>query len=353
MKVAVVGGAGYVGMETCRALQRKGHQVFAVTRSNGAILLAGSGATVVPVDRVQEMPEVDVVVNLAFPSRGPTFEIPIRNRELIDLLGAVARSGARVVHTSTIAVFGFDLSEPVIAGPVRHRREYAYIESKIEFERLLARRFAGRACSVVRLGNVWGPASPTWTAALADKLQFGDAVGVDSVDGYSNVTDVANVADYLCHVAEREVQEGLRFHHLAEFSDVRWSWWINRLSRRLGVRPVLSRSAPVMPQSPYEELRASIRRHSPLSVAREWMSGRFTGSLYRSAVRALPTQSHGYLRRAAPVSNVTSDDDDLVFLTVVAASKRFVSVLRDDWTPVVDLEESWRRVETWLGDAGY
>ena len=218
-RVAVIGGAGYVGIALCAELRRRGHDVAAVTHPNGRFLLEPTGVRVELWDTPERVGVVDVVINLAYPNRGPVHEYPIRNREIRDLIQQLAGDSARVIHLSTQAVFGFALEYPVVLGPVRNRRDYLYIEAKLEIENLLARGIV-RSLDVVRLGNVWGPASPTWTAAVADKLLFGETVGVAGEDGYCNGTDVANVVSYLAFLVEASRRDGARYHHLAELADL-------------------------------------------------------------------------------------------------------------------------------------
>lgn len=355
MRVAVIGGAGYVGLIVCNELVRRGHEVTAVTRANGRFLLDRTGARVIAPSDAGTAGAMDVVVNLAYPNRGPAFEYPTRNQEILGMVRQLAGRTGRVIHTSTQAVFGFDLEEPVTASPIRKRRDFAYIEAKIELENLLVDAFGRARIDIVRLGNVWGPASPTWTAALADKLAFGDPVGVLGADGYCNATEVANVADYLAFVAEDEEGHGVRFHHLAELGALRWSWWLDRLSTRLGVTAAFVSDRPEYPRSFSQELRATWRKHSPFAIAREWMYGRMTGSVYRSLVRAMPRATHPFLKSTGKggASRPLAEQGDPIFLILMSGGVRFQSVVDPRWTPPIDAETSWLRVMAWMDQAGY
>jgi nucleoside-diphosphate-sugar epimerase len=357
-RVAVIGGAGYVGLTLCAELRVRGHDVTAVTRPNGRFLLERLGVRVESPDDLQRVGPIEAVVNLAYPNRGSIYEYPQRNRELLAIVRRLAAGGARVVHTSTQAVFGFAMEYPIVVGPVRDRRDYLYIESKIELENLLARACSDGELHIVRLGNVWGPASPTWTAALADKLLFGDPVGVAGEDGFCNATDVANVAAYLAFLIEAPTHPGAKYHHLAELGETRWSWWIDRLASMLKVAPVFAEKRRPYPRSLTQELRATWVAHSPLTVAGEWIYGRFTGSLLRSAVRTIPTGVFAFLKRhrrrnggegrRSPLAG-----GDPVFLTVMGAERRFETRVDAAWSPPVDREGSWRGIAEWMREAGY
>ena len=142
-RVAVIGGAGYVGLTLCAEMRLRGHEVTAVTRPNGRFLLERIGVRAESPDDLGRVGPIEAVVNLAYPNRGSIYEYPRRNRELLAIVRRFAAGGARVVHTSTQAVFGFGLEYPVVVRPVPTRRDYLYIESKIELERLLTHACGG------------------------------------------------------------------------------------------------------------------------------------------------------------------------------------------------------------------
>src|SRR5947207_2739636 len=99
MRIAVIGGAGYVGRALCDELNRRRHEVVAVTRPNGVFLLDSLGVMTVTPGQLDRVGPVDVVVNLAYPSRGSIYEYPRRNRELLAMIKRVAPGAERVVHT--------------------------------------------------------------------------------------------------------------------------------------------------------------------------------------------------------------------------------------------------------------
>ena len=358
MRIAVVGAAGYVGMELCRELVGAGHRVVAITRSNGRFLLSSQPIDVRAPSEVGAVGPVDAVVNLAYPNKGSIYSYPAENRRLRDMIATLAASRAHVVHTSTQAVFGFALEQPIAAEPVTRRRDYLYIESKIALERQLLARPSGRSLDIVRLGNVWGPASPTWTAALADKLVFGDPVGVAGRDGFCNATDVANVASYLRYLLEcADGSRGARFHHLAELGHLPWSHWVNRIAGALGVVPVRIEAVPGLPSGLREDLRGIWGRHSPFVLAKELFVGRVSGSFMRSAIARIPMGVWARLktmRNHSEAAHVALPSGlDPVFLTLMACETRFESRTDPGWMPPVSEEESWNRVTQWIERAGF
>ena len=356
MRVAVIGGAGYVGLEVCRLLRDRGHDVVPIARANGRFLLDRIGLQARLPDDLGGLEPMDAVLNLAYPNKGSIYEYGAQNRGLLRMIRGLAQPRARVVHVSTQAVFGYELERRVELAPVRHRPDYLYIESKVELENALLAAIDDVPLDIVRLGNVWGPASPTWTAALCDRLVFGDAVGVEGQDGFCNATDVQNVASYLAYVLELPAsQRRARFHHLAEFSEIRWSHWTERLAQALAVQPVLAPARLPLPTSLGAELLSALRAHSPTAIGVDILRGRRTGSLARALGRRIPEKLMQRLKRArarglrspAPVA------DDPVFLAIVSAQQRFHSITVPGWSPPIDSERSWMGVREWLARAGY
>lgn len=356
-RVAVIGGAGYVGRELCAELKRRDHEVVAVARANGKFLLHRVGVrSVLPEEAVVAGP-FEVVVNLAYPARVPGYSIPEENRAILELILRLAGRKGRVIHTSTLGVFGFGLDHPIEPAPVRRRRDFPYVESKIEMENTLARAVPGGRLRIVRLGNVWGPASPTWTAALADRLLWGEPVGVVGGDGYCNATDVANTASYLAFQVEHPDSAIGVYHHLAELSDTPWSDWVRRIAGAMGIQPVLSLRGGHYSRSLSSELRGAATRHGPLAVAREMNAERFAGSWVRRVVRVTPPRLFQWMRRRSASRRTAWGPDvprgDVVLLEVVSARKRFANHVDEAWHPPLDVEASWRAVEAWMARAGY
>src|SRR5262249_9618562 len=144
------------------------------------------------------------VVNLAYARDASPFEVYPATRRLMHLVDRTreATGASRLIHISTLAVFGYRFERPPWPLAVKWRPADPYIESKIYAERLLLRAAARGSddLAIVRLGNVIGPAAPIWIASLAQRILEARPVGYTSGLGYANATSIDNVGSYICEL---------------------------------------------------------------------------------------------------------------------------------------------------------
>ena len=174
MKIAVTGGAGFIGHHLVCHLLSAGHEVYVIdnfsTGELGRLLLedgqVAPGLTIYECDIVHSVfpvLEIDVMVHLAAPVSVPeSLEDPEKYREGI-LLGSkrsfewAKQSGARhIVAASTAAVYGntdeMPISEDAAPAPMS-----PYAHYKLEMEKLLANYNSSKLnCVALRFFNVFG-----------------------------------------------------------------------------------------------------------------------------------------------------------------------------------------------------
>ena len=355
-RVVIIGGAGYVGLQLAHELRGADLEITAVTRENGRFLLRDFGYNVVISDDIASVGKADVVVNLAHPTSGPPQQYPMRNKEILDQIKAVMGPGSRLIHVSTQAAFGNDLDRPVHTGRVATIRDYPYIEGKIELENLLIEEFNTNSIQIVRLGNVWGPGSPAWTVPFVNKVLFGEPVGIDGIDGYCNATDVANTASYLSFLISKDELLGLQFYHLAEMSAHRWSDWISRIETALRQEAVFVPSLQQDPLNWQQEVREAFSPLRPASIYRNLAGTRVSGSSLRALIRRIGDKQFERVKKRyakALPSGYSLGPSEKSFLQTVSCQTQFETKVLDQWKPPVDFEQSWSRVEAWMGNAGY
>jgi nucleoside-diphosphate-sugar epimerase len=293
------------------------------------------------------------VVNLAYPTSGPATEHQAQTEALFRTIGALIRDGGHLIHVSTLAVFGSALDRRVDVGPVQPSRDVPYVEAKIAAEKHATKLHGARELSVdiVRLGNVVGPASATWAVPFVHRLISGRPIGVAGVPGFSNSTDVANVASYLQLLLQVGGGEpGVRYHHVAEFSRAPWSDWIAPLAAAMRVDPVYAERRAVQTRTARDELLVALRPFKPRYVYRTLSRERVLGSWMRTLkrrvlARAFPPRKHG---DAIFAQQPTLDRAEETFLAIMSARQEFECVVRPEWTPAVTKQQSIDRVLLWL-----
>lgn len=356
-KIVIIGAAGYVGIELVTQLQEyKDYDLFAYTRDNGSFLLEDKKITHLTANDVAAHAPYDVVVNLAYPTVSQPTLFPAVNKSILETIKSITNNQTRIIHVSTQAVFGFGMDKPIKNTFIKNRRDFAYVEAKLSMENMIKDTFPSNDIAVIRLGNVWGPGSGTWTGAVADKLLFGRYVAVKDKDGFANITDVKNVASYIIHIIKANNFNGKHVYHLAEFSNIKWSRIIQLMADELHVEPVYTTLDPDYPLSLKDDLSKVMKMPSVGDTYRELVWGRLSGSYLRSLVRLLGKDKFNKLKKTEVRSFIQTEQlskAELTHLKVVSSDIEFKSTLMEDWQPLVDFDQSWQLVKEWMQYAGY
>jgi nucleoside-diphosphate-sugar epimerase len=350
--LAIVGAAGFVGRVLLRQLQGAGIKATAIVRGAPELAVEGDFHSACSPSEALGASRFDTVINLAYPNSGPPYGYPAQNEAIERTVNGLVRDGGRIIQVSTQAVFGLALDRPVRLGPVLAVRDHPYVEAKIAAEHAFAEEQTtrGLALDIVRLGNIWGYASGAWGVPIVQRLLTGRPVGISGVRGTSNTTDVANVASYLAYLLEAgQVEAGVRYHHLAEFSAVPWSDWIAPVAEKLGVEPVMADPSVLqIPGSGREEISAMVS--TPRAIYQNLAAERFTGSLTRSALRKLPPRVFSRAKGVELVfaTSPALDRQEQTFLAIMSGQQEFRSTVSPDWAPLLNQEQSLERFLEWL-----
>lgn len=357
-KIAIIGAAGYVGLNLSKILKEEGNEVVGIAHSNGKFLLAPYGIQCEEPEDIEKVKDVEVVINLAYPTAAEPLKNRKKNSDILSMIKHFAEQNARVLHISSQAVFGFDFDYPIVCGPIKYRQDHTYIEAKIQLENFLEDTFGGkRELHIVRLGNVWGAGSSTWTTPIVNKVYLGEPVGVRGKDGYSNVTEVRNVASYLSFLIKNSYGDTVTYHHLAEMSNLKWSHWLSLIADTLHREPVYVDDFSPASGRLWTEIKRQARVLSPVAVVKGLTHERYAGAL----LRAIFTRTPNFLvqpmrRKNRPPSFMPmypGRTDDQMFLGLMSAGTRFESVVNPNWRPAVDEKESWSSILKWIEYAGY
>jgi len=350
-RIVVIGGGGYLGELLVDHLVGRDHRVYVTVRKNANILVTNEKAKVI----AGEMPRkaIDVIINLAYPSGGKQYRAKADNLSICRTMCEIADEYTRIIQISSLAVFGVNLDQKQSNEILKRRRDNSYVENKIDMERRLAKIFRDGRLDIIRLGNIWGPGSRLWTQGLAERIFFGLPVAVKEEDGFSNCTDVQNAISYITFIAELHDSNAPKIHHLAEFSDIKWSYWINKVARILDMDPVYITDCPTSYQSHLMELVHLIAfPNTNGSLLKRLWASRFTASYLRSILTKLPNNIINLIENKYR-SGRDGGEGQSTFHTVMSCKVKYENLLDNRWILKIPLESSWDKVKEWLDKVGY
>jgi nucleoside-diphosphate-sugar epimerase len=179
-RVGVTGAGGFIGLRLCRRLAREGFDVSGIDRDESrarAIEATGasfSGADTTEPDAVAEaLSDCPLVVHTAaIVSEWGAWRdfVRVNVEGTRNVLDAAERAGAeRVVHVSSVAVWGCDFRREIGEDEPPHPYGNPYVDTKGASE-MIARR---RGAVVVRPGDVYGPGSAQWSVRMLEGVRRG------------------------------------------------------------------------------------------------------------------------------------------------------------------------------------
>lgn len=357
-KVLIIGGAGYVGKFVVELFSKASNfSVHVLCHGNGSFLLTNFNVQVLNSKNISNDNQYDIIINLAYPTGVTPLKYSIINNQIIQMIKQNLRPTGKIIHASSLAVFGYPLDFPVKPDSVKKRFDLPYVMTKIEMENLLLKYFSKNELHIVRLGNVWGPASPFWTFALADKLFFGEPVLVKNKDGFSNLTDVVNVADYFFFLANKKYNKSINFHHLAEFSYMKWSEVVVSLEALLKENIVFIDTFDSSNTNLRKEIFAIVKSMFVLPKKDFVLNTRFLSGFLWNFLSYLPVSLINLLKRFVKKKSKNVQDVsvniDPNFFSIITCNKQFDRITDPEWTPPIDYNTSLKNVSLWLKRVGY
>lgn len=200
-RVFITGANGFIARSLAARLRELGAHVSGVdvvaSPTDGVVV----GSTVDPQPWAERLTDVDVVIHTAaiVSNAAPldtAWEVNVLGTQRV-LRAAIAAGVTRFVHVSSIAAYGFDFADGVDeTDPVRVSG-YSYVDTKVNSEHVvLAAEAAGEiATTIIRPGDVWGPASRPWTIIPLEMIAKGRMVLPAHGRGVFSPVHVDNLVD--------------------------------------------------------------------------------------------------------------------------------------------------------------
>ena len=244
-RILVTGGTGFIGG---RVVERLAHDHQAVVRVLVRDLSKAFRAARFPVELVpgdvtdpaavaQAMKGCEIVFHCAYGSSGSTAERRRVNVEgTRNILEAAQRERvARVVHVSTVMVYGPSRDGELDESASRRPCGLSYADAKLEAE-TLALQFGGRhglPVTVLQPTAVYGPFGEAWTGHVLQQLKTGRVILVNGGEGWRNVVYVDDLVSAMFLAATHDQAIGESFLISSE-EPVTWRTFYERFERMVG-----------------------------------------------------------------------------------------------------------------------
>jgi nucleoside-diphosphate-sugar epimerase len=251
-KAAVTGAGGFIGNAICRRVASEGAEVLGLDIDPArADLVRAAGADFVEVDVAERealgpaLDRVDLVVHTAALVRewGPMDDfVRVNVAGTAHLLDACAEAGVdRVVHLSSVVVYGYDCPDEQDESAFRRAHGIPYIDTKSASDRLACRRGA----VVIRPGDVYGPGSVPWTLRPLEMARAGQLAVPGRGDGLMLPLYIDDLADAVV-LALAGGEPGQAYAVWDDRARVTFEEHFNRLARFAGGREARRLPRPVL-----------------------------------------------------------------------------------------------------------
>jgi nucleoside-diphosphate-sugar epimerase len=215
-RVGITGGGGFIGTALARRLRAEGHEVRGVDVTDaGAGAYADIGAELVrgdvcdPTSMAAFCEGLDTVIHTAavVQESGEWDRFRRVNVDGPRTVATAARAAGarRLVHLSSVMVYGFDFPDRITEDGPLDGADNPYCQTKIESEAaVLALHDPGTFdVHIVRPGDVYGPGSVPWTIRPVTLLRQGLWANLDGGEPIQNHVYIDNVVDGILLVLER------------------------------------------------------------------------------------------------------------------------------------------------------
>ena len=184
----------------------------------------------------------DVVFHCAYGAQGTDAErrvVNVQGTERV-LAAALAAGCRRVVHVSTMSVYGDPQTGDIDETATRRYTGSAYGDSKIDAENTaLAYCDKGLSVTIVQPTVVYGPFGLTWTIKPLQQLQTGRVIMVNGGDGVCNPVYIDDVVSAMIAAASSEAAHRQAFL-ISGDRPVTWREFFQRYERMIAASATIS-----------------------------------------------------------------------------------------------------------------
>ena len=253
-RVLVTGGGGFVGGRLVERLVLEcGAEVRVLVRNlAGAMRLARFDLDFRRGDVLDREAlagaarDCEVVFHCAYGTSGSQRQRARVNRDgTRRVLEAAADAGCkRVVHLSTLMVYGRTGDGDLDESAPRRRFGNAYADSKLDAERsaLEAARRGRVATVVLQPTAVFGPYGGVWTERVLAAMRSGRQILVEEGRGLAHFVSVDDLVSAMLLATASDAAVG-RCYLISAAEPVTWSAWFERFARMLGGERTVAMSA--------------------------------------------------------------------------------------------------------------
>jgi nucleoside-diphosphate-sugar epimerase len=254
-RILVTGGTGFIGGRLVERLVLEGDSDVRVLVRNFAHasriarfpIEMVHGDVTKPGDVERAVSDCEVVIHCAYGNSGSKeMQRLVNVAGTENVLAAALHAGVkRVVHLSTVAVYGTTPDGDLDETALRRYSGGVYADSKLDAENIAldyARRH-GLPVAVLQPTVVYGPFAPVWTVNVLRQLKTGRMILVNGGNGLCNPVYVDDVVSAILLAAVKEEAVGEVFLISGE-QPVTWRDFYGRYERMLGTSRTVSMSVP-------------------------------------------------------------------------------------------------------------
>ncbi|MCB1783499.1 MAG: NAD-dependent epimerase/dehydratase family protein [Alphaproteobacteria bacterium] len=277
MKIAVTGGAGFIGTVLMEKLLSEGHEAFWLDiRSSETYPDKGENVDVTHQEALTyALKGVDAVYHLAAEHRDDVR--PIQKYYDVNVGGAKCLVQAckdngihTIIFTSTVAVYGLDAGESSEESTPAPFNDYgtSKLESEAVFEEW-AREDTARKLVTLRLVATFGPNNRGNVYTLMDQIARGRFIMIGNGENRKSVAYVGNVAAFLAHTLS--FGPGIQLYNYADKPDLTMRDMVADIRSSMGMQglgPVLPYGLGLAGGAVFDGLAKVTGRNFPISMIR-------------------------------------------------------------------------------------